>query len=198
MNHDKEKYFANKYRIASARHPRWDYGWNAAYFVTINTKNRACYFGDVVDDKMQLSDIGLLVHRFWNEIPHHFSYVQLGAFVVMPNHMHGIIIINKPDDGRDVGDGQPGDGRDVETPKLGVSTQTGAASQKWKPGSLGVIINQYKRVVTIRARKIDTVFAWQPRFHDHIIRDENEYQRITNYIINNPLNWKDDTNTNRP
>jgi len=184
--------YQNKYRIASARHPRWDYGWNAAYFVTICTKNRVFYFGDVVDGKTQLSDIGLLAHRFWNEIPNHFSYVQLGAWVIMPNHMHGIIIINKPDDGRNVGNGQSGDGRDVETPKLGVSTQTAAASQKWKPRTLGVMINQYKRAVTIHARKNDLVFTWQPRFHDHIIRDENEYQRIENYIIHNPLNWNND------
>ncbi len=89
---------------------------------------------------------------------------------------------------------------DVETPKLGVSTdtdtdtnhQTAAASQKWKPQSLGVIINQYKRIATIKSRKINAYFAWQSRFHEHIIRNDKSFQTISNYIINNPINWKND------
>ena len=88
----------------------------------------------------------------------------------------------------------------VETPKLGVSIipqsqpqpQTAAASQKWKPATLGVIINQYKRICTINARRIHADFAWQPRFHDQIIRNNLSYQRIKNYIIENPLKWNDD------
>jgi len=125
----------------------------------------------------------------------------------MPNHVHGIIIIDKQDDGRnDKNNGKCNTGqnvgRNVETPKLGVSTlqshqpkpqsQTAAASQKWKPGTLGAIINQYKRICTIESRKINPDFAWQSRFHDHIIRNNAEYQRIKNYIINNPQNWRGD------
>ena len=72
------------------------------------------------------------------------------------------------------------------------TNRTNAASEKWNPGTLGVIINQYKRAVTIHARKIHADFAWQSRFHDHIIRDDESFQRISKYIINNPLNWSKD------
>ena len=137
--------FRNKYRISSARLPNWDYGGNAAYFVTICTKNREHYFGNIVATvetpdsgvsttapnsnvpaTIQLSPIGEIVQKYWMEIPQHFPFVQLNAFVVMPNHIHGIIVIDRIDDG--FGDA------DVETPNLGVSTTT-AATKKWKPGT---------------------------------------------------------------
>ncbi len=216
--------FRNKYRISSARLQHWDYGSNAIYFVTICTQNREHYFGEIADGHMNLSETGKMANRFWSEIPIHFPFVQLGEFVVMPNHVHGIIIIDKPTnsgnndfiemDGAaggafgDVPNGGVDDGAIVETPNLGVSTvapnhvtinnppvnngKTNAASAKWKPGILGSIINQYKRICTIHARKINPGFAWQPRFHDHIIRNHQSFQRISNYIINNPVNWRDD------
>ncbi len=162
--------FQNKYRIESARLPNWDYGWNAAYFVTICTKNRICWFGDAVDGEMVLNDLGKIADDCWLEIPEHFPFVKLGEHIVMPNHVHGIVVIDKP----------------VETPDSGVSTI------KWKPGTLGVIINQYKRAVTIGCRKIHADFAWQSRFHDHIIRNDESFHRISNYIKNNPSNWSDD------
>jgi len=181
--------FQDKYRIPSARLQNWDYGSNAIYFVTICTQGRELYFGEIADEKMILSEIGEIAHRFWNEIPNHFSFVELGEYVVMPNHVHGILIFNKL----------------VETPKLGVSTaetigatntdqpnRTAAASQRWYSGTLGAIVNQYKRVCTINARKNHSDFSWQSRFHDHIIRNEDSFQRISNYIANNPKNWADD------
>ena len=88
--------FQNKYRLASTRLQDWDYGWSAAYFVTICTKDREYFFGEINDDVMKLSEIGKLAENFWLEIPQHFPFVILDAFVVMPNHVHGIILINKP------------------------------------------------------------------------------------------------------
>ena len=169
--------FRNKYRISSARMQNWDYSRNAAYFVTICTQNRFHYFGDVVNGEMQLSPIGKLARKYWMEIPQHFPFVKINAFVVMPNHMHGIIVIDN-----------------VETPDSGVSTAApnNPAAQKWKPGTLGVIINQYKRAVTINARKINPEFAWQSRFHDHIIRNNESFNRICDYIISNPEKWEED------
>ena len=379
--------FRDKYRIPSSRLQNWDYGWNAPCFVTICTAKMDCYFGEIANRKMQLSDIGKIAQKFWLEIPNHFPFVILDAFVVMPNHVHGIIIIDKLDDEfgggggrdgdgcrgsggrdsgggiRDSGGGDGGGGRDdsgggresgggnragrrektderkmdgadgtdrtdyaegiagmenatdvggmdktdvggmdatdaggiVETPNLGVSTvhhtgptvhptgptvhhtgqnvnptgstvnptdhptghtdhctskptkptgpsnqptnpsthstgstsnptnptiqpndqstpptnhsihknpkneksgqiqkKSGGKNPKWKPGTLGVIINQYKRICTINARKIITCFTWQSRFHDHVIQNDKSYQRIKNYIINNPRNWEDD------
>lgn len=187
--------FRNKYLISSTRLQNWDYGRNAAYFVTICTKNRFHYFGNIVDGEMQLSAIGKMAQKYWMEIPQHFPFVQLNAFVVMPNHKHGIIIIDHDDIYGDT----------LETPDSGVSTtNTGVtnatnitATKKWKPGVLGVIINQYKRAVTINARKIDPNFAWQSRFHDHIIRNNESFERICNYIISNPENWGNDNFNNR-
>ena len=146
--------FKGKYRISSSRLQNWDYGSNAAYFVTICTQNREHYFGEIINGLMHLSEIGLLSNKYWLEISEHFPFVELDEFVVMPNHVHGIIIINKPDNG------QYNNERTVETPNLGISTTT-MASKKWKPASLGVIINQYKRICTINARKIHADFAWQ-------------------------------------
>lgn len=207
--------FQNKYRIPSARLQHWDYGSNAIYFITICTAHRECYFGNIVDGKMELSEIGEIAQQFWNEIPKHFPFITLGEFVIMPNHMHGIIIIDNPNN--NVIDNPP-----VETPNLGVSNnpnlgvsnnpnlgvsnnptlgvsnnptqqRTFNASKKWNSASLGVIINQYKRIVTINSRKIHADFGWQSRFHDHIIRNNDSFIHISNYIINNPLKWTDDT-----
>lgn len=112
--------FQNKYRIPSARLQHWDYGWNAAYFVTICTKDRECFFGEIVttpfytmepaivekqnfaslqQHTMQLFQIGKMANDYWLEIPQHFPFVKLGNHIVMPNHVHGIIIIDKSNDG---------------------------------------------------------------------------------------------------
>jgi putative transposase len=91
MNTEK---FRNKYRVPSARAAWWDYGWNGAYFITICTKNRLHYFGTIENRKMTLANCGVLADVFWHEIPNHSNYVELGAFVVMPNHIHGILILD--------------------------------------------------------------------------------------------------------
>lgn len=192
--------YQNKYRIPSARLQNWDYGWNAPYFVTICTKNRECYFGDIVEtqnlaspQKMQLSEIGEMAHKYWMEIPQHFPFVKLDAFVVMPNHVHGIIVIDKPDDGR-----KPIDGNNVvETQNfasLPSTSQTPTSKNKFGPQSknLASIIRGFKIGVTKNARQIHADFAWQSRFHDHIIRDKESFERIKSYIIKNPLKWTDD------
>lgn len=94
------KKFRNKYRIQSARMPNWDYGRNAAYFVTICTANRECYFGDIPDGEMKLSGIGEMANKFLLQIPQRYEYATLDEFIVMPNHVHAIVIIEKPYDGR--------------------------------------------------------------------------------------------------
>ena len=198
--------FQNKYRIQSARLRNWDYGWNASYFVTICTANRECYFGEIVDGEMNFSEIGAKADEYWLEIPEHFPFVKLYVHVVMPNHVHGIIVIDKQDDvrnnekndkritGRNVG-------RNVETQNfaslpspLPSSSQIQQSKNKFGPQSqnLASIIRGYKTGVTKYARNNNIVFAWQTRFHDHIIRDDASYQRIRNYIINNPKNWNKD------
>lgn len=197
--------FQNKYRIQSARLQNWDYGWNASYFVTICTANREHYFGKIVDGEMHFSEIGKKADKYWLEIPEHFPFVKLDVHVVMPNHVHGIIIIDKTDDGRndidglnDNRNGKRNDGRNVgrnvETQNFATLPPTNQPPPKPKnkfgPQSqnLASIIRGYKTGVTKYARNNNIIFAWQSRFHDHIIRDHESYQRIRNYIINNPKN----------
>jgi len=88
--------FRGKYRIQSSRCPNWDYRSNAAYFITICTYNREHFFGEIMNKKMILSEIGKIAEHFWYEIPEHFQFVKLDAFITMPNHIHGIIIIDNP------------------------------------------------------------------------------------------------------
>ena len=195
--------FRNKYRIPSNRLKNWDYGSNSAYFITICTKNRDHFFGEINNGKMQLNELGKNAVQFWMEIPNHFPFIELGNFVVMPNHTHGILIIDKPVDNRTV------DMPNVEMPNLGISTggistglstdipqkpkpKNGGKIDEWKPGTIGVIINQYKRMVTIHNRKINPNFAWQSNYHDHIIRNSKSFENIQNYIENNPAQWKED------
>lgn len=90
--------FKNKYRIESTRLSNRDYAANGLYFVTICAGDRACFFGDIVNAQMHLSVIGQIAERFWVEIPQHFKNTYIDAYVIMPNHVHGIIIIDKPYD----------------------------------------------------------------------------------------------------
>ncbi len=163
-----EKY-KNKYRIASARLQNWDYGSNAAYFITICTHNREHFFGEIENNKMKLSEIGEMANKYWYEIPEHFPFVKLDAFIVMPNHIHGIIIIDKP------------------VPPLPRKNKFGTQSQ-----NLASIIRGYKIGVTKNAKKINPLWQWQSRFYDHIIRNEKSFINIRNYIIENPLKWDND------
>lgn len=180
-----EKKYQNKYRIPSARLKNWDYGTNGAYFITICTQNREHYFGEIVETQFIASEIGTLAEKYWMEIPQHFPYIELGNFVVMPNHVHGILIIDKNANG-DVGN--------VETLHCNVSTNKNEqmANISPKSGTISAIIRSYKSVVTKNARFIHADFGWQPRFHDHIIRNAPEWERIQTYIENNPMNWKED------
>lgn len=187
--------YQNKYRIPSARLKNWDYSSNAAYFITICTKDRMPYFGEVVNGEMHLSEIGQLAHRFWAEIPQHFPFVQLDAFVIMPNHTHGIIIIDNPDHiPHNVETLQcnvsTGDDDDMNTDKKSANIQMQKISPK--SGSISTIIRSFKSVTTKHAREIHADFEWQSRFHDHIIRDEKSFHTIRQYIIDNPLKWQDD------
>jgi REP element-mobilizing transposase RayT len=140
---------------------------------------------------MDLSAIGHIAQSCWHEIPNYFPFVQLGAHVIMPNHVHGIVIINKTDDGRN-------DQRNVEAQNFAPLRPEPSESDKPKnqfgPQSknLASIIRGFKIGVTKHARQIHPNFTWQSRYHDHIIRDDLAYQKITAYINNNPGNWKVD------
>jgi len=175
--------FKGKYRIPSARWAVWDYGRNAAYFITICTANRDHYFGKIVNGEMIVSAIGQSALDCWHEIPAHFPFVVLDEFVVMPNHVHGIVVIDKPVDEET---------RLVETQYL--ASLRDEPKNKFGPQSknLASIVRGYKIGVTKYARQNNLPFAWQARYHDHVIRNADECEQIRNYINTNPQKWAED------
>ncbi|MCX6173768.1 MAG: hypothetical protein NTZ27_03330 [Ignavibacteriales bacterium] len=165
--------FKETFRIESARLEEWDYSNPWWYYVTINTKNHVSYFGQVENGKMIFNKLGKLAKKCWDDIPIYFPNAELDYYVIMPNHLHGIIIINP----------------NVETGH--------APSLQNKKLSLSNIVGSFKSAVTQSARDKGSLnFAWQPRFYDRIIRNEKELYNIRKYIEQNPLKWeleKDDS-----
>ena len=221
--------FNNKYRVSPARLACFDYGSNALYFITICTKHRVNYFGEIVSGvshtqnaisetlniaspqrkendvsetpniasregkendvsetpniasregkendvyetqniaSLRRTDIGEIAYENWLAIPDHFSFVELDEFVIMPNHIHGILYINKPDKA------------DWQVNKFGVQSQ-----------NLASVIRGYKSSVKTYSTINNIEFGWQPRYYDRVIRDEREYLNVKEYIYNNPEQW---------
>ncbi len=174
--------YKNKYRIETTRLKGWDYSSPGYYFVTICTRKKECVLGEVIDGKVCLTEIGEIARQCWLNIPGHFTNVEPDEFIIMPNHVHGIIII----------------ARNVETQHLASPGKRGVSrefkSNEFGPQStnLGSIIRGFKIGVKKYANARNLAFAWQARFYDHIIRDEMELQRIRQYIRNNPGKWEED------
>jgi len=177
--------FNFRYRVPSARANWWNYGDNGAYFITICTKYRVHYFGRIINHQMDLSIIGQQAWDCWLQIPGHFPFVELGAFIVMPNHIHGIIIINKKN--IEIPDKRDKKGMVTDHHENAAKNQFGAQSQ-----NIPSIVRGLKIGVTKFCKHENLPFGWQPRYHDHIIRNAKEYERISNYILNNPAKWKED------
>jgi putative transposase len=195
--------FKDKYRIESTRLQNYDYSANGWYFVTICTRDKLCFFGDAIAGQIQLSEIGEIAQKFWEEIPSHFKHTYLDAYVIMPNHVHGIIVIDRPASGKNVNVC-----RDVtcnvSTSQTNITTSDNfndcdisrAMSEiSPKAGSLSVILRSYKSAVkrwcTMNSH---TSFAWQAGFHDSIIRSDASVNWVRQYIINNPARWELDKN----
>jgi putative transposase len=196
--------FQNKYRIPSSRLQNWNYGSNAMYFVTICTKNRECYFGEIIHTvktqgiaSMRLSEIGKMVETEWLktvELRQDMN-LQMGEFVVMPNHFHALIAIGENRYNIKFHNNGNNCVRDCRDTMRRVSTDTTTNyKNKFGPQSknLASIIRGFKSAVTINARKIHADFSWQSLYYDHIIRNDESFQRISNYIVNNPLKWTGD------
>ncbi len=154
---------------------KWDYSWSGRYFITICTKNRVHYFGQIRDGKMILSNVGVIADILWYEIKNHAKNVELDAFIVMPNHIHGILIL-KNDKIIDIKDESPGQKRFRNPGKNTVSS----------------IIGSYKSAVSRHAHRLGYDFEWQSRFWDVIIRSDEQFYRVRNYIKNNVKNWNED------
>ena len=197
--------YKDKYRIPSARAAWNDYD-GGVYFITICTKYREHDFGEIEDGKMILSEIGTHTQKCIEEITQHNPYAEIPLHVIMPNHLHLIVVIDY--------DKTPHDKRTVDVVTTPVETfpetshnetiaketfqetslqrktpiERATEMQSW----LSVAIRQFKQSITRYALENSIDFAWQTRFHDHIIRDNDEMNGIANYIENNVANWKQD------
>jgi len=175
--------YLNKYRIPPARLQSWDYASEGMYFITICTKNREHAFGEIIDDKMNFSPLGETVDTEWIKTlelrPD--MQIELGDFQVMPNHFHSILTIGANEFNKDL---EP----------LSVNGKNVSPKNKFAPQShnLSAIIRGFKGAITKFANSNNISFAWQTRFHDHIIRNQKEYIKISDYIVNNVFSWKDD------
>jgi REP element-mobilizing transposase RayT len=176
--------YENKYRIESFRLRSWDYSTPWWYYVTVNTKNHFEYFGQISNSKVLLNEFGLVTKNCWEDIPKHFPIIELDYFIIMPNHLHGIIIINDP--GRDVACNVSTENKINQFSKISP-----------KPNSLSVIIRSFKSAVAKNIHESGYLsFQWQPRFYDHIIHNGKELYNIRKYIEQNPLKW--DIEKNNP
>ena len=179
----KFKFDPQKHHRISIRLKGYDYLQAGAYFVTLVAYQRDCLFGEIRDAKMVLNDFGTIADECWRAIPGHFEHVELGAYVVMPNHVHGVIVIN------DMGDGM-GRGAAMLRP---YDDNPHPHKINVKPGSLGAIVRSFKSAVSYRINKeYNATGIWQRNYYEHIIRNDKDLQRITDYIETNPLRWNDD------
>ena len=155
----------------------YDYAQPGAYFVTIVTQDRACLFGAVADGEMQLNNSGQIAKAAWDELPARFPSVCLDVFIVMPNHVHGIIMV----------------GAQFIAPSDGFGTATINQGAINRAPTLGEMVRAYKAASTRSIRQAGTPdFAWQRNYYEHVIRDEESLSHIRQYILNNPVRWEFD------
>lgn len=191
----KSERYNNRYRISSTRMQNWNYGWKGYYFITICTYKRICYFGEICNGKMILSQAGETAKDEWLRSPviRPDMNLTLDEWVVMPNHIHGILIIGRNEfnnkEKNPAINTTNGDDDIKNSIHLEKEQQNKFGPQR---KNIGSVIRGYKSSVTTQVRKNIPDFEWQERFHDHVIRDEESLNRIRLYIKNNPRNWKGD------
>ncbi len=154
-----------------------DYALRDQYFVTICAHERRCVFGSVADGRLVPTALGRLVRECWVAIPQHFHVVTLDEFVIMPNHLHGVITL---------------------TPLVGAQHRCalpgGATANGVAPGSLGAIIRSFKAIVARRAHKELGWKGpiWQRNYFERVLRDGKEFSDVSRYIMENPKKWEMD------
>ena len=184
----------------SSRLKGYDYAGAGAYFVTICAQNRECLFGEIVDGKMLLNDAGRMVETVWDQLPIRFPHLELDEFIVMPNHIHGILVSHRT---------QTGDHKD--RPYMAPDTVGYRKSGEQKvrpdgrphgtlPGTVGRVVQAFKSITTHEYvhgvkqygwRRFNGKL-WQRNYYEHVIRNDNELNRIREYIATNPARWKTD------
>jgi REP element-mobilizing transposase RayT len=170
-----EDKYQKKYRISSPRLAGWDYGSHGLYFVTICTKHRVHYFDEVIQPEnpdnafVEYDDMGKIAFDNWLRIPEFYPFVKLDDFSIMPDHLHAILFIDKPDK------------TSWEVNKFGAQKE-----------NLAAVLRGYKSSIKTFANNNEIEFTWQPRYYDRVIRDDREYNNIREYIYENPKNWLSD------
>jgi putative transposase len=165
----------------------YDYSKPGYYFVTICVQKHHIEFGQIVDDCMQLNETGRIIQFLWERLPSRFSTVQLDAFVIMPNHLHGIIELTDP----------PLVEIPVVNPRVPARFQAGVqqkqvARKNFRP-TLGKVVRDFKAAASYEIHRAGNVgFSWLRNYYESVVRDEQALEEIRNYIINNPATWAKD------
>jgi putative transposase len=203
------------HRRRSIRLPGYDYTRAGAYFITMCAHRRAFLFGEIVAGEMRLNEYGEIVRAVWLEIPAHFPHVELGEFVVMPDHVHAIIIVRAREDGEEiVGEEKVGEekvgarivgarivGARHAVPQLLETLEPAPRPENLerfgKPvaGSIPTIVRSFKSAVAKRInerRRTPGAPVWQRNYYERVIRDERAYNHIAAYIQANPTQWGND------
>lgn len=171
------KYNPEIHRHRSIRLKDYDYSQAGAYFVTICTWNKECLLGDITNSEIKISPVGEIIQKEWYKIPNRFPNVQLDAFVIMPNHIHGIIIVGatlvvaRDDD-------------------VGRNNRAGTSPAP----TLGEIIGSFKSICVHKCKYngLNIGKLWQRNYYEHVIRNEDELNKIREYIVLNPAMWDED------
>lgn len=174
----------------SIRLKGYDYSQDGLYFVTICCENKVCRFGNIKDGEMYLNEYGKIAYTQWLKLGERFTNCELDVFQIMPNHMHGIIVLNNPA------------GTTLAVAPNDADKITGAERAGASPAptgaTLGDIIGAYKSIVANECLKIYKSKnqrmgkLWQRNYYEIIIRNQQSYLRISEYIINNPAKWESD------
>jgi REP element-mobilizing transposase RayT len=178
-----------KHHRRSIRLKGYDYAQAGAYFITICAYQRACLFAQVENGTVVSSPYGRLAEQCWQVLPRDFPRVELDVFVVMPNHLHGIIVLAGC---HTAGRGEAFARRPPQPRSTPANASPLRSAYGTQPGSLAAIVQNFKSVSTRkinRTRATPGMPVWQRNYHEHIIRDEDELSRIREYVVNNPLQW---------
>ncbi|MCP4360168.1 MAG: transposase [Chloroflexi bacterium] len=164
-------YNPHKHHRRSIRLKGYDYTQAGAYFITICVKGGLCVLGDIIDEKIQLNEMGGIVQACWDDLPNHYSHVDLDAFAIMPNHIHGIIVL--------------------DTDHVGAGLKPAPAKRHGLPEIVRALKTFSSRRINSLRDTTGTAF-WQRNYYEQIIRNERHLTAIRQYILNNPINWKVD------
>jgi len=189
------KYNPQIHHRRSIRLQGYDYSQNGAYFITLCTHNRECLFGQIQNGQMILNEYGKMVEQCWNNLSNHYDNIELDAYVIMPNHFHGIILItdnvDNVDNVRAI--------RELPIHELPIHElprqQQKQRQQQRRKMLLPKIVGRFKMNSAKQInqmRNTPGISVWQRNYYEHIIRDEKSLENIRNYIINNPAKWQDD------